>query len=96
VGSKEVSSIALSFLPPWVIEKSVETERKNYMNVVEETSYAKAGPHSNVLCTHSFLKIKFEDGSYWLKYRLVPHGNRDEEKMHCEKTPLLPKARSSV
>jgi hypothetical protein len=79
VGSKEVSSSALSFLPPWVIEKAVETERQNYMNVVEETSYAQAGPHANVLSTHSFLKIKFEDGSYRLKCRLVPHGNRDEE-----------------
>jgi hypothetical protein len=29
VGSKEVSSSALSFLPPWVIEKAVETERQN-------------------------------------------------------------------
>jgi hypothetical protein len=38
VGSKEVPSSALSFLPPWVIEKAVETERQNYMNVVEETS----------------------------------------------------------
>jgi hypothetical protein len=54
VGSKEVSSSALSFLPPWVIEKSVETERQNYMNVVEKTSYAQAGPHANVLSTHSF------------------------------------------
>jgi Reverse transcriptase (RNA-dependent DNA polymerase) len=80
VGSKEVSSSALSFLSPWVIEKAVKTERENYMNVVEETSYAQAVPHANVLSTHSFLKIKFEDGSYRLKCRLVPHGNRDEEK----------------
>jgi hypothetical protein len=80
VGSKEVSSSALSFLPPWVVEKAVETERQNYMNVVEETSYAQAGPHANVFSTHSFLKFKFEDGSYRLKCRLVPHGNRDEEK----------------
>jgi hypothetical protein len=50
------------------------------MNVVEETSYAQVGPHANVLPTHSFLKIKFEDGSYRLKCRLVPHGNRDKEK----------------
>jgi hypothetical protein len=80
VGSKEIFSSALSFLPPRVIEKAVETERQNYTNVVEETSYAQAGPHANVLSTHSFLKIKFEDGSYRLKCRLVPHGNRDEEK----------------
>jgi Reverse transcriptase (RNA-dependent DNA polymerase) len=80
VGSKEVSSSALSSLPPWVIEKAVGTERQNYMNVVEETSYAQAGPHANVLSTHSLLKIKIEDGSYRLKCRLVPHGNRDEEK----------------
>jgi Reverse transcriptase (RNA-dependent DNA polymerase) len=32
------------------------------------------------LFTHSFLQIKFEDGTYRLKCRLVPHGNRDEEK----------------
>jgi hypothetical protein len=63
-----------------VVEKAVETERKNYMNVVEETSYAQAGPHANVLPAHSFLKIKFEGGSYRLKCRLVPHGNRDEER----------------
>jgi hypothetical protein len=80
VRSKEVSSSALSFLPPWVIEKAVETERQYYMNVVEEMSYAQAGPHANVLSTQSFLKIKFEGGSYRLKCRLVPHGNRDEEK----------------
>jgi hypothetical protein len=63
VGSKEISSSALSFLPRWVIEKPVEIERQNYMNVVEETSYAQAGPHANVLSTHSFLKIILEDGS---------------------------------
>jgi hypothetical protein len=80
VGSKEVSFRVLPFLPPWVIEKAVETERQNYMNVVEETSYAQPEPHANVLSTHSFLKIKFEDGSYRLKCRLVPHGNQDEEK----------------
>jgi hypothetical protein len=92
VGSKEVSSSSLSFLPPWVIEKAVETERQNYMNVVEKTSYAQAGPHANVLSTHSILKIKFEDGSYRLKCRLVPHGNRDEGKkciakrlLYCQK-----------
>jgi hypothetical protein len=96
VGSKEVSSSALSFLPPLVIEKAVETERQNYMNVIEETSYAQAGPQANVFSTHSFFKIKFENGNFRLKCRLVPHGNRDEEKMHCEKTHLLPKARSSV
>jgi hypothetical protein len=59
VGSLEVSSSVLSFLPPWMIEKAFETERQNYMNVVEETSYAQAGTHANVLSTHSFLKIKF-------------------------------------
>jgi hypothetical protein len=67
VGSKEVSSSALSFLPPWVIEKAVDTERENYMNVVEETSYAQAWPHANVSSTHNFFKIKFEDGNYRLK-----------------------------
>jgi hypothetical protein len=56
VGSKEVSSSVLSFLPPWVIEKAVETKQKD-MNVVEETSYAQAGPHANVLSTTIFLKI---------------------------------------
>jgi hypothetical protein len=80
VGLKEVSSSALSFLPPWVIVKAVVTERQNYIHVVEKTSYAQAGPHANILSTHSFLKIKFEDGSYRLKCRLVPHGNRDEGK----------------
>jgi hypothetical protein len=49
------------------------------MNVVKETSYAQAGPHANVLSTHSFLKIKFVEGSYRLKCRLVVHGNREEE-----------------
>jgi hypothetical protein len=34
VGSKEVSFNALSFLPPWVIEKAIDTERQNYMNFV--------------------------------------------------------------
>jgi hypothetical protein len=29
------------------------------MDVVEATSYAQAGLHTNVLSTHSFLKIKF-------------------------------------
>jgi hypothetical protein len=94
VDSKKVSSNALSFLPPWLIEKAVETERQNYMNVVEETSYAQAGPHANVMSTHRFLKIKFEDGSYRLKCGLVPHGNRDEEKDALRKDPST--AQSSV
>jgi hypothetical protein len=72
VGSKEIYSSALSFLPPWMIERSVETERLNYMNVVKEKFYAQAGHHANVLSTHSFLKIKFADGSYRLKCILPP------------------------
>jgi hypothetical protein len=56
VGFKEISSSALSFRPRWVIEKAVKTERQNYMNVVEETSYAQAEPHANILPTHRFLK----------------------------------------
>jgi hypothetical protein len=97
VGLKEVSSSALSFLPPWVIVKAVVTERQNYIHVVEKTSYAQAGPHANILSTHSFLKIKFEDGSYRLKCRLVPHGNRDEGKdalrkrlLYCPELGHLP------
>jgi hypothetical protein len=85
VGSKEVSYSALSFLPPWVIEKAVETERQNCMNDVDETSYAQSGPHINVLSTHSFLTINFEDGSYWLKCRPVRQGNLDEEKYALRK-----------
>jgi hypothetical protein len=69
----------LSFLPPWVIEKDFAPERQNYMNVVQEKSYVQAGPHANVLSTHSFLKNKFEDGSYRLKSLRVPQGNRDEK-----------------
>jgi hypothetical protein len=94
VDSKEVFSSPLSFLPLWVIEKAVEPERQNYINVVDETSYAQTGPHANVLSTHSFLKIKFEDGIYRLKCRLVPHGNRDEEKDALQKDSST--AQSSV
>jgi hypothetical protein len=96
MGSKKVSFSDLSFPPPWVIETAVKTERQKYMNIVEETSYAQTGPDTNILSTQSFLKIKFEDGSYRIKCRLVPHGNRDEEKDALGKTPLVPKARSSV
>jgi hypothetical protein len=54
VGSKEVSSIALSFLPPWIIEKAVETERQNNMNVVEETSYASRSPRQSFVYSQLF------------------------------------------
>jgi hypothetical protein len=64
------------------------------MNVVEKKSYAQAWPHANVLSTHNFLKIKSEDGSYRLKCRLVPHGNRDEEKVALRKDSST--AQSSV
>jgi hypothetical protein len=83
VGSKELSSSALYFLPPWVIENAVETVRQNNMNLVEETSYAQAGPHANVLSTHRFLKIKFEDGTYRLKCRISHTENETKKKMHC-------------
>jgi hypothetical protein len=46
------------------------------------------------LSTHSFHKIKFEDGSYKLKCRLVPHGNEDEEKDALRKDSST--AKSSV
>jgi hypothetical protein len=54
VGSKEVSSSSLSFLTHWMIEKAVETERQNYMNVVEVSPYAQAGPYANVFLLTAF------------------------------------------
>jgi hypothetical protein len=55
VGSKEFPARDLSFLPPWMIEKAVETEEQTFMNIVEESSCAQARPHANVFSTFSFL-----------------------------------------
>jgi hypothetical protein len=42
-----------------VIEKAVEAERQNYMNVLVGMLFAQAGPQANVVVTYGFLKLSF-------------------------------------
>jgi Reverse transcriptase (RNA-dependent DNA polymerase) len=80
VGPKEVSPRALAFLPPWLLEKAIDAERLNFIKVVEEQTYEEAGPTANILTSSSFYKIKAEQEGFRMKCRLVPHGNKDNEK----------------
>jgi hypothetical protein len=57
-------------------------------------SFARTGFHANVLSTHSFFMIKFEDSRYRLTFRLMPYGNQDQEK--CELGKDSSAAESSV
>ena len=82
VGSRQVTRSKLEFAPPWILDYAFDKEYKSnwvgsYIPVEE-----KDVPHdANIITSHVVYKIKTaEDGTRTLKSRIVPHGNRDDDK----------------
>ena len=72
----------LEFIPRWIIDKAIESERENYKSAFEEVHLSDLPRHSNVISSHHFFleKVDGKKNEFRLKCRLVPHGNRDRDK----------------
>jgi len=82
LGKNQASEFKLQFVPRWIIDKSIATERENYHGAYEEVDFRDLPPNANIISSHHFFEIKHdgEEGKLKLKCRLVPHGNRDNDK----------------
>ena len=82
VGSKQVTRSKLEFAPSWILDDAFESEyeanwRESYKPVTEKD----VPRHANIITSHVVYKIKTsENGTRTLKSRIVPHGNRDDDK----------------
>lgn len=87
IGSKQVSANKLAFAPPWILEEAFKTEHNsNWAEAYTDVCDHSALRHANVITSHVVYKVKTqEDGSRSLKARIVPHGNRDDEKNDIRK-----------
>jgi Reverse transcriptase (RNA-dependent DNA polymerase) len=62
------------------LEKAINIEKANYLKACEPVHLKDIPARSNIISSHHFLRVKLESGTYRLKCRMVPHGNRDREK----------------
>jgi hypothetical protein len=80
IGDCDAYSRDLEWVPPWLLEKAINTEKANNLKVCEPVHLKNIPARSNIISSHHFLRVKLESGTYRLKCRMVPHGNRDREK----------------
>jgi hypothetical protein len=81
IGDSDVSITQLQWVPSWILDKAVTTEKENYLMACHPVKLHELPPRSNVISSHHFFSIKkTSDGNLKLKCRMVPHGNRDREK----------------
>lgn len=78
------SNFQLQFAPRWILRKAIEAEKENYRKegAYKEVEYKSFPPNVNVNSSHHFFELRFSEdaGELRLKYRLVPHGNREKDK----------------
>ena len=82
VGSRQVTRNKLEFAPPWILDDAFDTEYKaNWSESYTPVEEKDVPRHANIITSHVVYKVKTdEDGTRTLKSRIVPHGNRDDEK----------------
>ena len=87
IGSQQVSFNGLGFAPSWIALEAFDKEyTSNWADAYEEVDEKDVPANANVITSHTVYKVKVsEDGSKDLKSRIVPHGNRDNEKDNIRK-----------
>lgn len=79
IGAGQVNSSAISFSPPWIVEKALQSEMDDkWSEAFVEVAEAKLPGDANVISSDVVLKIKTKDDeSLKIKAQIVVHGNRD-------------------
>lgn len=87
IGSKQVTRSYLTFAPPWILRDALRSEHDtDWLDSYEEVKECDVPRTGNVINSHVVYKLKTEeDGNRKMKARIVPHGNRDNEKDEIRK-----------
>ena len=87
IGSKQVTARHLDFAPSWVLDEAFRKEHdSSWKGAYKEIPKCQVPRSANVITSHTVYKVKTqEDGSKDMKARIVPHGNRDNEKDNIRK-----------
>lgn len=82
IGSRSVSDSTLEWAPRWVLDKSIASEKGNYKDAFEEVHYVSVSKNAKLITSHHFFQVKPEGEHRKLrsKCRMVPHGNKDQDK----------------
>lgn len=79
-----VSENKLQFATRWVIDKSIQKEKSNYIGqrTFQPIRMSSLPRNANLKSSHHFFELKLDGKKdiLKLKCRLVPHGNRDRQK----------------
>ena len=87
LGSHQVGGGKLAFAPPWIVEQAFDREHAtNWSDAYVEVPERSVPLNANVITSHVVYKVKTDErGDRDLKARIVPHGNRDDEKDRIRK-----------
>ncbi len=85
IGDKSCSEAKLQFAPGWIIDKSIEREKKNYKESVEVFHRSNLPRKANIGSSHLFFTVMFDGkaGNLRLRCRVVPH----EDKLRSDSSP---------
>lgn len=68
-------------LPSSVLHNSYTREEEKFKQTVKEVHVSAVPDNANIISSHVIYKIKKnDDGSYKMKARIAPHGNKDKER----------------
>ena len=87
IGDNTVSQRKLNPAPQWIIDKAVAKEKDNYDGCFEEVKIKNLPKDANLITSHHFFQVKSDGtkGNLKLKFRIVPHGNKDKYKDEVHK-----------
>lgn len=82
IGSKRVTAPQLTFAPPWIMQEALTSDHisiwKNVYVPVQDTDVPR---DANLISSHVIYNLKTEEtGKRFMKARIIPHGNHDDEK----------------
>ena len=81
----------LELAPPWILEQAFTKEyQSNWTDAFETTHERDVPDNANIITSHVVYKLKpSELGEREMKSRIVPHGNRDDEKNSIRKDSAM-------
>lgn len=80
-GHKEFMSHQAEGLPRYLLWNAYNDEELKFKETVRDIMSATVPENANVITSHVIYKVKLnDDGSFKMKARIAPHGNKDKEK----------------
>lgn len=82
IKNKDVLERELEWVPRWLLDKAIQKEKDNYRSAFQEVDVASLPRDANIITSHHFFGIKYDGQTEKLKLkcRMVPHGNKDQDK----------------